>query len=180
MSIFNVNQETNWVQYLGGAMIELIPISKTEIDWPTYLHTAKQVLGHSISETIEKRRLELTQPEAFLESVDWILDHTFYGFQILGSRNFFLRLYHHTNEVKISINTTLQPDYLLGLATGTLKQWKNFILECANGDEEADIRMLSNKLQSYFENEGLYKIFTGMTKKPTIGNTFLLEGKNKS
>lgn len=183
-------------------MITFSLMSKSIPEWNVLLLFAKQITGRSISNTIETKKINKDEKESVTQAYyeclcelfndkdsgkgnvnnkdnnipSQVISHIYYSFYFVGLREDYIDLYNHTQRIKINVVETIRRDCLLGIATGSLKDWKEFIVDCSDGDEAIDIREFANRLQNYFEyGEGLYKVFTQYNKTTVPDGTFLLK-----
>ena len=150
-------------------MIELISITKTEIDWVNYLKISRDILDKRPK--IDDKNIPPRGLFAFLEN-SGEPKHIYYGFFLLGSKTFFFHFLTNQDLIRISVEQSIQPDYFLGMISGSLVQFKELILWCSEYDM-VDIRRLGNKLQSFFEGENIY-LFKNYYKNGMNDGTYKL------
>lgn len=117
-------------------MLEILPIAKTQLDWNLYLESCRKILGKTASTVTTVGAIEtLGNP----------IDHIFYSILILSTERYFLRLIENICGLKVSMKEAMNPDFTLAIFSGTLREWRNFILECNDP-------ILTNKLDTYFRS----------------------------
>lgn len=83
----------------------------------------------------------------------------------------------HEYSVRLDIVKTTFADGYIALTHGTLKEWRETIINLSNSDI-SDIRYLANLLHGFFLGEGLQRMFSDYYRKEMFDETYkLLEHK---
>jgi len=159
---------------LGTNMIQLFPISKPSVDWNNYLPVAKQIMGEDIA--ADAASVSKHSSQAFHDTLihllgEKALKHLHYAFMLLGQKDFVIELLEHQDIVSISVTQTPELAFYLGILSGSLFRFKQLIL-ILNWNKSS--RMLSNKLQEFFENTENIYIFSEYSKQSKGDGTYQL------
>jgi hypothetical protein len=90
---------------------------------------------------------------------------------LLGQKDFVIELLEHQDIVSISVTQTPELAFYLGILSGSLFRFKQLIL-ILNWNKSS--RMLSNKLQEFFENTENIYIFSEYSKQSKGDGTYQL------
>lgn len=162
-------------------MFKIQPIGTTIIDKNPYLEITREVLGKNVVGELEDKGIGIDDNSGYLRSLcDFLpltlaLNHIHYSFLVIGDKGFWFRLMQHQCYIAISLVDSKREDCYLGLMSGSLGAFRNFILSTADGDEDMEIRAFSNMLQDFFESkEGLYQAFRNMFKRKMPDGTLMI------
>lgn len=135
--------------------MELIPITNLNIDWSVLAKVQKSTIGQYPLNPEGK-----TEDQLWLNSLEVVFEkeifqHSYYGFVILATKEFFFRLLQYQTIININITQSIKADIYVGIMTGTLLQYMSLIPYCSTGNEYQEIREMANKLQKEFESKGI-------------------------
>jgi hypothetical protein len=177
--------------------VELLPVSRTKVDWPLLRKTVAQATGFSPSTRIAQSPVNFSEVAEYLTFTAYLylditeddphkvltnlprecMDFMHYTF-----------LFACTHEVTEDLREKTRAHYTMTdlgkgycvLGTGPLSVWHDAVvlnlthplmsLKAMKGT-----RTLLNKLLLFFESEGLYALFSRYGKKQLGDKTFLLE-----
>jgi len=165
-------------------MVSVEPVARTQVDWQKFLLVAKQLLGRSVTASLDARnqpvgdpaswlaslaelRQEGSDPVAVLRSPGSLLRHLSYSFLVVADREF---LY----ELATSCDLRIEGDQQLAVVSGSVEQWRTTIVNGSTGRESRDMRMFCDKCLLHFERDGLGLLWSSYQKSLTPDGTFKL------
>lgn len=148
-------------------MLQLIPLSQTQIDWANYLKVANDALDRSPTAAMDEHWQKLTQSLsdyiATLREIESpgrkplalagaILCHVHIAFMLIAPKN---ATYEIILESKLDATPVLtrHNDFVFSIISGNLSQWRTAILNCsanANGHNSANLREFSTSAYEFF------------------------------
>lgn len=171
-------------------MVEVIPVSMTQVDWPTYLRTCLEVTKTNPAKNLDAAGIPIKTPFSFIASLDcfkggiespnnavrdagFSLRHFSFGFLILCGRGCRDDLSSYSD---LAIDDGGQNLYLV---TGTLLQWQQTLLTNLSNKKLpcSEFRDVLNRVISLLEQAGLVDLFRGFRKTSQSDGTFLLEAQ---
>lgn len=174
-------------------MIDVIPIAATSVDWSAYLSLSKKVLGYSVSDVLDQKRMPLdlagfivTINELLVEGMDPVtvlreagalLQHASVSFFIIAPERVMIDLLQE-GRVHVSSVHIEKVGLRVGVASGNLEQWKNTIIECSTERVPPGLRSLVNKFMAHFEKMGLTQLWSHFMKAPMSDTTYKLLSKH--
>ena len=163
-------------------MFKIIPVTRLMINWTDYITTIKQLTGVNPVEDLERKRVPVEGVNAFIRSLETltqstsVLNHAFYSFMVVGTKEFLFRLLQHNFNLSCTSLDTDQSDLHICIVSGNLSDWKQAILNNTN-QLSIEIRNFYNQIHTYFENmEGLFRIFNDISKIDQGDGTFKVLG----
>lgn len=163
--------------------MQLFLISNPNVLWDELLRNSSQVLGRSLTSSLDNRRVGLNRrPPGFLsllkemvapgtnplDAAGHLLEHMSFTFGLLATR---------TTTFDISINTRLAlssvqsktPDVYFSVLSGTLLQWQTAIQNCCLLSVSSEVRAFGTEMLNYFEANG-YKTYMASMGKVVMGD----------
>ena len=173
------------VAFSVRGFMDVMLISKSEVDWDNYLLAAKKVMGRPITRIIESRNIDPINNNAFIltlkelkdekakyqDNPGSILQHCFYTFLAAAKKEILLELFEHS---KLGILTTpCEYGLHIIIMSGNLETWRNTAINCCSELVSFECRLLVNKIILIFEyQEGI--IFSEYKKEGLKDTTFKL------
>src|SRR5215831_15812179 len=158
-------------------MIELIQLTKPNINWRDYLNLAQTLRDkNAISNELSNVKVSHDSVYAYSRTLakcfnQDFLKHLHFSFAIFASREFLFSLMQCQSIINITLTETYRIDYSIAIISGTLDRFKEFIISGSN-HEVYDIRLLANSLENYFINtEPIYRIFAGLNRVDHMDTT---------
>jgi len=171
---------------------EVFPVAWTSINWQAYLKLARDLTGEMISEKFDAARMT-PGLAAFLVSLGQLVEAPGDARQIIEQSGGRLRhfsvsflavmhsetLYAFMEEVDLVITScdSNRSAVKVVLISGNGEQWRDAIVNCSVERVNMDVRVLANKCQSYFEQQGLERIWASYTKTRLHDQTLVLGTK---
>lgn len=173
-------------------MIHLQLLGVQRLDVPKFLAAAHKALGRSLSAQLDKRKMDVTTPPAWLcmlaemkkpgISIDAVLQnpglvarHSFFSFMAATSYEVFTEIVEELPLRTTWVGTT-SPQLDLGVISGTLEEFFTAIVSACS--EVSSLRPFGNAAIIEFEKIGLGKLWAKYNKIPCKDGTFkLLERK---
>lgn len=172
-------------------MVKVFPITQTIVNWREYLSLAQSVLGHSVSDSLDARRMPADNAAAFIVTLDELchdkicnptmvlreagalLRHVAFGFLIVGPSQVFYDLRENST---LSVTSALTPKdgFKIGVVTGNMEEWRNAIINCANDRTSFELRTLVNQCMLCLEQAGLGEVWANFQKTSMRDKTFRL------
>jgi hypothetical protein len=174
-------------------MSQVIPISMTQVDWPSYLRFCIDTTGRSISRDLDAANVELKGPFAFIASLSSFKGDSIHPNNAVRGAGFLLRHFSFGFLVtctescradiqsvsELSIDQGYHKDIggeQLYLMSGTLFQWRSTIIEnLSKPNCNSEIREVLNKVILLLEQAGLVDLFSTFKKRAQRDDTFILE-----
>jgi hypothetical protein len=163
-------------------MIQIFPISMTQIDWGTYIKSCSE----SPTRQLDVENIDPKGPFAFLASIGlfkgsnlptnrivagagFTLRHFSFGFLILCPKSVKDELVSNSD---LAIDESHHGELLV---TGNLFQWRQAIVQnLQTSSTSTEFRILLNIILGLLEQAGLVDLFRDFSKHPLIDKTFLL------
>lgn len=174
-------------------MAEVIPVTMTQVDWPSYLRVCMDILHRSPSRDLDAARIELKGPFAFIASLaafkgfqehpntsvrqaGFLLRHFSFGFLVTCTE---ICRADIQSVSDLSVDQAYNKDIggeQLYLMSGTLFEWRTAIIEnLSKTNCNSEVREVLNKIVLLLEQVGLVDLFSTFKKRSQHDNTFLLE-----
>lgn len=166
---------------MGNA--EVVFLGRLEIDHDTYLASANEALGRSISRKIDGQGLSITETFGYLTTLaemkdgasdidGSILNHSFYSFMLVCPMETLFDLREHTN---LSVHSEpCKRGLHFSVVSGNLSTWREAIINCCADHATFEVRLVMDKCLLLFEKEGLGKLWAKYVKRPSGDGTFKL------
>jgi hypothetical protein len=173
-------------------MIEVFPISMTQIDWGTYIRSVRDILNQSPTRQLDLENVDPKGPFGFIASIGAFKGDKSYSTKIASHAGFILRhfsfgflihcSYNAKNELASGSDLAIDEGYNgdisdigLYLVSGNLFQWKQAIVQNLGNDSgSTEFRILLNTILGLLEQAGLVDLFKEFSKHPLIDKTFTL------
>lgn len=170
---------------------QVIPISISQVAWQQYLSTSKELLGRSISNSIDGYVGELSDiakyiitlaefklnktldPKAVLRGQGSWFEHFFLSFMILSSNSVILFIAETTSLDTISSSSTGKQR--LAIISGSLKSWREAIIICCSQNATVRIRKIFNEIYFCLKKLGLSDLWYDYLPTTLSDNTFYLK-----
>jgi hypothetical protein len=163
---------------------DAILIGRSNINFEVLLGTAKQVLGRSISKTLDSQGKDITKPISYLtllseiknnsfnaDDAGHLLAHYFYTFAIACDPK---TLNDLLEQSRLKIISAEGNSMHFAVVSGTLEEWRTAIINCCSEQSSFNLRLLFDKIFLMFEQEGLLKLFMNYKKRTLPDRTFKL------
>jgi len=164
----------------------ILPLTLMQVNWPVFIESAQSFLGYSPTRGLDTAKIDLTNPVAFLASLDCendphkalrraainnILPHSFASFiMIIDDADIIL-----TIAQIISIRTKRKGSRFLCVVSGTMSNWYHSMITCCQRDTDIIIRQIFNKIYTFFKQAGFGPIWSHYREQYIHDNTFVLE-----
>ena len=170
---------------------QVLLLGRSEINWGLFLKTSKDVLGTTISKSIDSQGLQPGSVASFiytlsefktgdkqtnlLENPGHILQHIYYQFLIICDDSTLRSLMEESN---LNFVITESPNHTwLSVVSGTLEEWRTTIINHCSVTSSFDIRLLCDKIILAFDGEGIKKLFGDTRRLGLPDKTFALESR---
>ncbi len=163
----------------------VIPIAGSNVIWGQFLKDVTEVTGRSpmkgadasglqlssyakyIAALGELRAKQVCNPIDTLQTAGSLLCHLHFSFIIVGSSNLIFKI---SESTKLDIITTRIEKGRFALVSGSLKEWKDAIVELSSAEiSNIEMQWVTETLLDFFSQFGLKYIFSAASSK--IGKT---------
>lgn len=173
-------------------MIKTIIVGKTNIDWNNLLLASQQVLGRSISKTLDDAGLapkvpvglltvlselksEGSKPMDIMNNPGFALDHVSYSILCLSLQDSIFDVMQYT-ELRV-VTAKSESGTILSYITGTLGQWRSAIINGLSKNSSKSFREFLDSCLLEFDKEGLSPLFNEFDRVDLADKTFTLRRK---
>lgn len=168
------------------------PIIGSTISWTELLKDVAELSGHSPTKGIDSYGYKLSEYARFLsvlgefrsgkeqdpintiQNAGDILDHLHFGFLIYGKTSLIFTIMERTD---LRIITAKIKGGRAAIVTGTLRQWKNAIINILTNKVSGEVRWVFSYCYDTFQQLGLQGVWHDYRKQQVDKNTYLLEYK---
>lgn len=165
-------------------MLDVVLISKTSVDWETYLLGSKQALGRNITKRMDANNLKRETLLGYLTTVtelesDEVIDclqHVSISVLVMCSER---DIFDIIRCSKLRCKTgQCQANHYLSIVTGDLEDWRSVVIDGCSATSNFSYRLFTTKILGILESLGLTKLFSAFTKvKQTDTTVRLIEKK---
>jgi len=169
---------------------EAVIISRTGIDFPTFLGVALKVLGHSPASAADSSHKRLSPEMRYLSCLAALRDasagtelnpkllpHVMVSVFLAADDVDMLDILECTTGMPFVMAETTIRGILAAVITGTLAEWKAAVLAGSSAETPSSVRYAYNKIHGLFCDENI-NIWTDCRQKPSSDAvTYLLEDK---
>jgi len=174
------------------------PILVSNFAWTEFLKDVTNLCGRSPTQGIDSYHYKLSNyarliatlgefrvsekcdPKKILYSAGDLLSHLHFGFLIDGSANLIYQIMEFT-DLKIVSTRLKEKRGRIAIVSGTLKQWREAIINILNGDKlvkrNQDLCWVFSQCLDFFFQLGLQDIWHNYHKQATKDQIYLLEEK---
>lgn len=162
------------------------------ISWAEFLKDTAALTGYSLTRGIDAYSYKLSDyakfiaslgefrfgkqqnPITVIQSANDFLDHLHFGFLIYGTTKLIFTIMEQTD---LKIITVKVEKGRAAIVTGTLRQWKNAIINILSSKKNKEACWVFSFCLDTFQQFGLQGIFHNYRKKLVDENVYLLENK---
>lgn len=171
---------------------EVLLISRTTIDFNTFLGVAMKVLGRSLSADVDTSALEMGEGGRFLRCLATmsratmggatvlnpkLLPHVSVGALVVADEVDLLDILECAAGMPFTKTETVARNVYIAIITGTLAQWRAAVVAGTSPECETTVRFAYNKFHGLFRAEFL-NLWPDFQQQPAQDHvTFLLEDK---
>ncbi len=151
--------------------MNIIPISKTQIDWPMFIRGCQDYMDVTPTKTVDESGKSLDKLESFTASLDYANLNNCHGIYGQVSYGFILDT---TSDIMFRISTVTRLNLVyknvdrnisVAIYNGTLAQWRDACVYFCREDMDKELLNLFYALTIFFEREGFKNLFHGYKKK---------------
>ena len=167
-------------------MIQVAIIAKTQVDWATYLASAKQTLGRGVSQNIDSTGKPPKIPVGFLTSLAEIrnpairesqvlsnpallLEHVSYSIAVACTAPMLKAISEESNLAVVSADSQ-QGILSYAVCSGSLRIWRETIVDGCSEVASPNFRKFATECLGAFEREGVRFLTSGYEKTPPDQN----------
>lgn len=174
-------------------MVEVFPVAWTSVNWPAYLKLAHELTGRMISEKFDAAKMppniasflvslaDLTEAtgnvQELIEESGSRLGHFSITFLGIMFKETYYDFIEECGGLFVTSTDSNRSAVKVVIITGNGLQWRDAIVNCSSERVPMDVRILANKCQSYFEQQGLGSIWSRYTKTRSHDKTLVLRPK---
>jgi len=170
--------------------VKPIILAKTVMDFGTLFATSKQALGYSPNRVIDSKNINKDAPKVLTvlnEFLDkeyqyspeldgLVLDYFNYVIGVVIEEYVLHDLLHY-RAINILSTETIRNHLMFVLLSGTLRNFRELIIDASSKTSTPEIRLLSNNLYNLLISEGLNGLWSKYSKSSYDGSMILLEKK---
>lgn len=162
-------------------IFEVIPISRTAVDFKHFLSVVKMTMGNTPTKELEEQNKSMEKIGTFYRILEGVFPEAAicqsisYGFMIISTKDQLFKLMQVQDILNLNVTETNKEGFYLALVTATLEQWRRFCINNSTGKEALELRELANKIMDFLGAEGFSRIFWNFNKQLLKDNTIKLE-----
>lgn len=168
--------------------MDIIPIGRLVIDINQLLAIGRQAYGRTLSAQLDHKKISVDKAASLftilaemLGPVDHysiqknpgnLLDHLFYSFLLFSD---YTTISEILEQTKLAVhNTEAENGTQVSVISGTMRHWKDSIIDGSSPNSKHNIRLFCNKCMLYFETQGFKPLWSDYKSEPYKDGTIKL------